>query len=424
MPDPVHRITEVNALEVLDSRGRTVLQISVTLADGTRGRAAVPSEANRQEMAGFRDSNPHRDTGPGIRAAVASIREKIGNCLVGPRWPDLSQIDAAMSELDATPDSRRLGANAIAAASMACARALARSAGMELWQWLTPRGVQPRLPVPHFSAVNGGVHAPTDLDFQEFMIVPLGARSLPAAIRAGAEVYTVLRSLLAGKGHPIRFGGNGGFTPQIPEPEDVLELLMTAIAVAGYEPGASGIAIALHPAASMFRRPDGRYELASQVLSTAEMIEWYAEIIDRFPVWLVEDGLASNDWEGWAKLTSRIGHRIQLVGNDIFMTNPAIITNAIGMGIGNAAAIKLNQAGTVTRTLQAMAACRSGHYAQLIAHGPEETSGTFAADLAVSSGNGELKAWVPPHGERAADCDRLLEIAEGQPRMACGPRPG
>ncbi|HEU5419006.1 MAG TPA: phosphopyruvate hydratase [Streptosporangiaceae bacterium] len=425
MPDILHRITEITALEILDSRGRPTLQVSVQLASGARGRAAVPSGASTgsREAAELRDGDQHRFAGLGVQNAVASVRGEISSQLTGAWWPSLAQIDAAMIELDGTPGKSRLGANAILGVSMACARALAEAAGMQLWQWLTPRGVLPRLPVPHFNVVNGGVHAPNDLDFQEFMIAPLGAGSLPAAIQAGAEVYGVLRSLLAGKGYATGLGDEGGFAPQISEPEEVLELLVTAISDAGYEPGRDGIAIALDPAASEFRRRPGWYEVGSTMLSSAQMIERYAEIVERFPVWLIEDGLAEDDWEGWAELTARLGDRVQLVGDDIFVTSPAIIAEAIGKGIGNAALIKLNQVGTVTETLQAIATCRHGKYAQLISHRSGETTDTFIADLAVSSGCGELKAGAPARGERVAKYNRLLEIAAAQPDMPFGTPP-
>ena len=355
-----HQFTDVDALEILDSRGRPTLQVTVTLANGIRGVAGVPSGASTgsQEAVERRDGDKSRYRGLGVLGAAGAVRGEIADRLRGRGWRDLAEIDAALIELDGTPNKARLGANAIVGVSMACARALARAEGRELWDWLTPAGAGPRLPVPHFNVVNGGVHAPNPLDFQEFMIAPLGAGSFPEAVRAGAEVYAALRSLLAGKGHATGLGDEGGFAPQLAEPEEVLALLVTAIGDAGYVAGRDGVAIALDPAASEFRGDDGRYHVAGQKLTSADMIERYAQITQRFPVWLIEDGLAEDDWDGWAELTTRLGDRVQLVGDDIFVTNPAIIADAISKGIGNAALIKVNQIGTVTETLEAMAICR------------------------------------------------------------------
>jgi enolase 1/2/3 len=417
-----YKIAEVGALEILDSRGRPTLQVSVTLVDGTMGVAGVPSGASTgsKEAVERRDGDPGRYRGLGVLGAVGSVRGEIAARLRGPGWRDLAEIDAALIELDGTPDKARLGANAIVGVSMACARALAAAEGRALWDWLTPAGVTPRLPVPHFNVVNGGVHAPNPLDFQEFMIAPLGAPSFPEAVRAGAEVYAALRALLAGKGHATGLGDEGGFAPQLAEPEDVLELLTAAIGDAGYVAGRTGMAIALDPAASEFRHDDGCYHVAGQKLTSAEMIERYAQITQRFPVWLIEDGLAEDDWDGWAALTRRLGGHVQLVGDDIFVTNPSIITEAIGRSVANSALIKVNQIGTVTQTLEAMATCRRADYAQLVSHRSGETTDTFIADLAVSSGCGELKTGAPARGERVAKYNRLLEIAAAQPAMPYG----
>jgi len=417
-----YQITDVDALEILDSRGRPTLQVTVALADGARGVAGVPSGASTgsREAVERRDGDKSRYRGLGVLGAVAAVRGEIADRLRGQGWRDLAGIDAALIELDGTPNKARLGANALVGTSMACARALASADGRELWDWLNPPGVQPRLPVPHFNVVNGGVHAPNLLDFQEFMIAPLGADSFPEAVRAGAEVYTALRSLLAGKGHATGLGDEGGFAPQLAEPEEVLSLLVTAIGDAGYAAGRDGVALAMDPAASEFRGDDGRYEVAGQKLTSAEMIERYAQITERFPVWLIEDGLAEDDWDGWAELTARLGERVQLVGDDIFVTNPAIIAEAISRGIGNAALIKVNQIGTVTETLEAIATCRRGGYAQFISHRSGETTDTFIADLATGSGAGELKTGAPARGERVAKYNRLLEIAAAHPGLPYG----
>ncbi len=418
-----HEITTVSALEILDSRGRPTLQVTVTLTGGVAGAAGVPSGASTgsREAVERRDADQSRYRGLGVLGTVGAVRGEIADMLTGRGWPDLAAIDAALISLDGTHDKSRLGANAIVGASMACARALARADGRALWDWLTPAGVEPRLPVPHFNVINGGVHAPNPLDFQEFMIAPLGAPSLPEALRAGAEVYTALRGLLASKGYATGLGDEGGFAPQLSEPEEALALLVAAIGDAGYVAGRDGVAIALDPAASEFRGQDGRYRIAGQSLTSAEMVERYAQIADSFPVWLIEDGLAEDDWDGWADLTSRLGARLQLVGDDIFVTNPAIIREAISRGVGNAALIKVNQIGTVTETLEAIATCRSGGYAQFVSHRSGETTDTFIADLAVGSGCGQLKAGAPARGERVAKYNRLLEIAAAEPGLSYGP---
>ena len=421
-PDPARcDIAGVSALEILDSRGRPTLQVTVTLADGTAGVAGVPSGASTgsREAAERRDRDKTRFNGLGVLGAVAAVRGEIATMLKATSWRDLAEIDAALIRLDGTPAKSRLGANAIVGVSMACARAIAAAQHRQLWDWLNPAEVRPRLPVPHFNVINGGVHAPNPLDFQEFMIAPLGAPDFGEAVRAGAEVYASLRALLAGKGYATGLGDEGGFAPEIAEPEEALELLVTAIGEAGYVAGRDGVAIALDPAASEFRR-DGRYLVAGQALSSTEMIERYAEITRRFPVWLIEDGLAEDDWDGWAALTSRLGEQVQLVGDDIFVTNPQIIADAISRGIGNAALIKVNQVGTVTETREAMAICRRGGYAQFVSHRSGETTDTFIADLAVGSGCGQLKTGAPARGERVAKYNRLLEIAAAEPGMPYG----
>jgi enolase 1/2/3 len=322
--------------------------------------------------------------------------------------------------LDGTANKSRLGANATVGVSMALARALADSAGVPLWQWLTPDGVTPSLPVPHFNVLNGGVHAPNELDFQEFMIAPVGASSMAEAVRAGAEVYAALRRELTSRKLSTGLGDEGGFAPEITQPEDVLGLLVQAIGDAGYQTGAEGVSMALDPASSEFRQPDGRYQVAGGRLTSAEMIDRYADITQRFPVHLIEDGLGEDDDDGWIALTARLGGSTELVGDDNFCTNPAIITRAIARGIANASLIKLNQIGTVTETLEAMAICRRAGYRQFVSHRSGETEDTFIADLAVGTGCGHLKSGAPARGERVAKYNRLLEIAAAQPGLRYG----
>ena len=302
---------------------------------------------------------------------------------------------------------------------MALARALAASAGIPLWQWITPEGVRPSLPVPHFNVLNGGVHAPNQLDFQEFMVAPVGAPSMAEAVRAGAEVYSALRRELSGRKLSTGLGDEGGFAPEITEPEEVLRLLVQAISDAGYKTGGDGVSIALDLAASEFRQPDGRYKVAGDLLSSGDMIDRLAAITGQFPIHLIEDGLGEDDEDGWIALTARLGGATELVGKDVLCTNPAIITRAIEHGIGNAALIKLNQIGTVTETLQAMAICRHG-CRQFVSHRSGETEDHFIADLAVGTGCGHLKTGAPARGERVAKYNRLLEIAAAVPALRYG----
>ncbi len=415
-------VTDLSALEILDSRGRPTLAVTVRLADGTQARAGVPSGASTgsREAVERRDGDPARYEGKGVLGAVASVNTEISALLRGRSWASLAEADQAMIDLDGTANKSRLGANATVGTSMALARALAASAGVQLWQWLTPDGVTPSLPVPHFNVLNGGVHAPNQLDFQEFMIAPVGSPSMAEAVRAGAEVYSALRRELAGRKLSTGLGDEGGFAPELTEPEEVLGLLVQAIGDAGYKTGAEGVSIAMDPASSEFRQPDGRYKVAGDLLTSAEMIDRYAAMTERFPVHSIEDGLGEDDDDGWIALTARLGGSIQLVGDDIFCTNPAIITRAIERGIGNSALIKLNQIGTVTETLEAMAICRRAGYRQFVSHRSGETEDHFIADLATGTGCGHLKTGAPARGERVSKYNRLLEIAAAQPAMRYG----
>jgi len=359
------------------------------LADGTTVeiRPAAPADSDADEL-------------------IHSIRS--APLLLGYRGAAAADLDALI-ELDGTPDKSRLGANATVGVSMAAARAVAVAAGLPLWQSLAPAGVTPSLPVPHFNVVNGGVHAPNRLDVQEFMLAPLGAPTVAEAVRAGAEVYAALRGELTGLALSTGLGDEGGFAPEIDSPEEVLALLVTAIEAAGYQTGRNGIAIALDPASSEFYS-GGAYHVAGQALSSDEMIERYAEMTVRFPVWSIEDGLAESDWDGWERLIARLGDRTQLVGDDLLVTNPAIIREAIERKAANAALIKLNQIGTVTETLEAMRLCREAGWAQMVSHRSGETEDSFIADLAVASGCGQIKSGAPARGERTAKYNRLIEI--------------
>lgn len=406
----VVEVVALTALEILDSRGNPTLRVDVTLADGRTGRAGVPSGASTgsREAVELRDGDPARYAGKGVLTAVGHVRGELADLARSRRWSSLEELDAAMIAADGTPTKARLGANAIVGVSMAVARAIAGDG--QLWRSLQPAGVSPRLPVPHFNVLNGGAHAANALDFQEFMVAPVGAPSMAEAVRAGADVYRALRGLLSAQGMATGLGDEGGFAPEVTHPEEVLALLVRAIEKAGYPTGPSGVAIALDPAASEFYR-DGAYHVAGEALTSADMVERYAAMVERFPVWSIEDGLAEDDWDGWVALTERLGGRTQLVGDDIFVTNPAIIAEAISRHVGNAALIKLNQIGSVTQTLEAMALCREAGYAQMVSHRSGETEDSFIADLAVATGCGQLKTGAPARGERVAKYNRLMEIA-------------
>ncbi|MFI5758231.1 phosphopyruvate hydratase [Streptomyces sp. NPDC051569] len=417
------RIARLHAIEILDSRARPTLAVTLTTDSGLRIRAGVPSGASTgaREAVELRDGDPGRFAGQGVLRAVAHVNTAIAQALVGQRFASVTELDAALIDLDGTPDKSRLGANAVIGVSLAAARAEAAQYDRELWQHIAAlSGADPLLPVPHFNVVNGGVHAANGLDFQEFMLAPLGAPGLPEAVRAGSEVYARLKARLAAGGYAVGLGDEGGFAPAIDRPEDVLRELVAAITDAGYTPGRDGVAIALDPAASEFRTEDGRYRLAGEDLTTDQLIDRYEEITERFPVWSIEDGLGEDDREGWAQLTERLGERIQVMGDDIFVTNPAIISEAIEKDIGNSALIKVNQIGTVTETLEAVRVCREAGYTQMVSHRSGETEDTFIADLAAGAGCGQIKSGAPARGERVAKYNRLLEIADAWPELPFG----
>jgi len=419
------KIDNASAIEVLDSRGRPTLIVTVKLGDGTVAEAGVPSGASTgtREAVELRDHDPARFSGLGVRNAANNVNTEIRAMLSGRSWESLAEVDQAMRDLDGTANKARLGANALVGTSMAVARALAVSAGKPLYESLPGFGQAKRLPVPCFNVLNGGVHAPNPLDFQEFMICPLGAPTMAEAVRAGAEVCQALRGLLIKDGQSTGLGDEGGFAPDLAEPEDVLALIVSAIENAGYPTGPTGVGIALDPAASEFNQPDGTYHVNGKSFTSAEMISRYEEMIARFPIWSLEDGLGESDTEGWKALTAALGDRIQLVGDDNFCTNPAIITTAISDHIANAALIKLNQIGTVTETLEAMRICHEAGYAQMVSHRSGETPDTFIADLAVATGCGQIKTGAPARGERIAKYNRLVQIESLTPSLPFGLNP-
>ncbi|MET8631745.1 phosphopyruvate hydratase [Streptomyces sp. NPDC004680] len=417
------QIAQLHAVEILDSRARPTLAVTLTASDGTRIRAGVPSGASTgtREAVELRDKDQSRYNGQGVLKAVGHVNGQIAQALTGCNFESAADVDQALTEVDGTETKSRLGANAIIGVSLAVWRTEAALAGRQLWQHLAQAAdTTPRLPVPHFNVINGGAHASNSLDFQEFMLAPLGAPTLREAVRAGAEVYASLKARLSADGHATGLGDEGGFAPAIDRPEDVLQLLTEAITDAGYTPGRDGVAIALDPAASEFRRPDGMYQVSGESLSSDQLIDRYEAIIDRFPVWSIEDGLAEDDWDGWVRLTERLGDRVQVMGDDIFVTNPAIITEAISRKVGNSALIKVNQIGTVTETLDALRICREAGYTQMVSHRSGETEDTFIADLVVGAGCGQIKSGAPARGERVAKYNRLIEIAEEDASLPFG----
>jgi len=398
------------------------LSVTVELAGGVVASAGVPSGASTgtREAVELRDGDKSRFGGAGVLNAVGHVNGEIADFLVGHSFGSLAEVDEALAGVDGTPNKSRLGANALVGVSMATARAAALAEGKELFDWLLGWGAGQRLPVPCFNVLNGGAHAPNALDFQEFMVCPVGATSMAEAVRAGAEVYAALRAGLQAQGMATGLGDEGGFAPELAEPEEVLALIVAAIEKAGYPVGRDGVMIALDPAASEFRQADGRYRVNGVMLSSDEMIERYAAMVDRFPVWSIEDGLGEDDRDGWVKLTQRLGDKIQLMGDDNFCTNPAIIADAIQAGIGNAALIKLNQIGSVTETLEAMRLCHEAGYGQMVSHRSGETPDSFIADLVVATGCGQIKTGAPARGERVAKYNRLLEIAAARPELPFG----
>jgi enolase 1/2/3 len=405
-------IEAVHARQILDSRGNPTVEVDLRLAGGATGRAAVPSGAST----GTREALELRDggspfAGKGVTHAVANVNGEIADAVRGLDGSDQRALDELLIALDGTPGKSRLGANALLGVSMAAARAAANHAGLPLWRHLG--GEQAcLLPVPAMNVLNGGVHADNPIDFQEFMIAPVGASSFADALRIGSEVYHQLKATLKQRGLLCGVGDEGGFAPVLESNEAPLELLVTAIEAAGYRP-ADDVAICLDPATSEFFR-DGRYELVSEgrSLSSAEMIELWAEIADRYPLLFLEDGLAEGDWDGWSALTDRLGGRLQLVGDDIFVTNPAILRKGIERGIANSVLIKLNQIGTLTETLDTISLARDAGYRCVISHRSGETEDTFIADLAVATGAGQIKTGAPARSERVAKYNQLLRIEE------------
>jgi enolase len=405
-------IERVDAWEILDSRGQPTVEAEVVLAAGARGRAAVPSGAStgKREAVELRDGDAKRFRGKGVQQAVGNVVRTIGPALHGRDASDQAGIDQLMRELDGTPNKARLGANATLSVSMAVARAAAAATEQPLYRYLGGADAT-LLPVPMLNVINGGRHALNRLDFQEFMIVPHGAPTFAEAMRWASETYHALRDSLARRGLSTAVGDEGGFAPELHSHEAALETLVAAIEAAGYRPGEQ-IAIALDPAASEFFNA-GTYNLERSGggrRSAADMVAWYRDAAERFPIILIEDGLSEDDWDGWQLLTRELGSRIQLIGDDIFVTNPDIIRKGITAGVANGVLIKLNQIGTVTETIEAIKVAHGAGYRTLASHRSGETADAFLADFTVATSAGQIKTGAPCRGERTAKYNRLMRI--------------
>jgi enolase len=408
----VPRIEAIRAREVLDSRGNPTVEAEVLLAGGALGRAAVPSGASTGalEAIELRDGGA-RYGGKGVARAVQHITETIAPALGGMDALDQQAVDQALADLDGTPNKARLGANALLAVSLAVARSAAVGLGLPLFRYLGGPSAR-TLPVPMLNLLNGGVHAANSVDVQEFMVVPAGLPTLRESLRAGVEVYHALHGLLASRGLSTNVGDEGGFAPDLPANRAALELLVEGVERAGYRPGEE-VALALDVAATELRR-EGGYHLQGEgrKLSSEEMVGWLEELVEEFPLVSIEDGLAEDDWEGWGLCTRRLGDRVQLVGDDLFVTNPALLRRGIEEGVANAVLIKLNQIGTLSETLAAMELAHGAGYGRVVSHRSGETEDTFLAHLVVATNAGQVKAGAPARGERTAKYNELLRIEE------------
>ncbi len=404
-------IETVTAREILDSRGNPTLEVEVTLDDGAMGRAAVPSGASTgtHEAVELRDGDKKRFGGKGVQKAVANVIETITPEIDGLEASDQVLIDRTLIDLDGTPNKARLGANAILGVSLAVAHAAAASLDLPLYRYLG--GVNGKLlPVPLMNILNGGVHADNNVDFQEFMVAPVGADCFADALRMGAEVFQALKAILHTRGGSGGQGDEGGFAPNLKSNSEAVEVVVEAIEAAGYKPGQQ-VAIALDPAASEFFK-NGKYELKGEgkTLSAGEMVDLWEDWAGRYPIVSLEDGMAEDDWDGWQELTRRLGSRIQLVGDDLFVTNTERLRRGIDSGVANSILIKVNQIGTLTETLDAIELARRGSYTAVISHRSGETEDTTIADIAVATNAGQIKTGAPSRSERVAKYNQLLRI--------------
>jgi len=414
-------IDVIDAREILDSRGNPTIEVDVVLADGSVGRAAVPSGASTgaHEAVELRDGDKARFGGKGVLTAVANVTDRIAPELLGLDAADQAGIDALLIDLDGTPNKGELGANAILGVSLACAHAASAAFDLPLYRYLGGVGSR-TLPVPFFNILNGGKHAERSTDFQEFMVAPVGMPTYREALRAGAEVFAALRAILHDEGHATGQGDEGGFAPSLPSNEAAVEIILRAIERAGYRPG-EDVALALDPATSSIlvegTGTDGvigqyRLEREGRTLDSGGMIDLWERWVDRYPIVSLEDGLAEDDWDGWRELTTRLGSRIQLVGDDILVTNPEFIARGIREHAMNSVLIKLNQIGTLTETIEAIDMARRAGWTAMVSHRSGETEDTTIADFVVAMGTGQIKTGAPSRSERVAKYNRLLRIED------------
>jgi enolase len=415
-------IADIRAREIIDSRGNPTIEADVVLASGTHGRAAVPSGASTgtREAVELRDGDPKRYGGKGVMRAVDNVNTLLREVLIGKESIDQAGIDARMIELDGTDTKSRLGANAILAVSLANAHAAARDAGLPLFKHLGGSR-EPIMPVPMMNIINGGAHANNSLDIQEFMILPVGAPSLREALRYGAEIFHALKKILNARGMSTAVGDEGGFAPDLPSNEAALSTILEAVQAAGYQPGRD-VYLALDVASSEFFR-GGKYQLEAEGRSftAQEFTQYLADLVARFPIISVEDGMSEGDWDGWAHLTRELGAKVQLVGDDLFVTNTRILSQGISRGVANAILIKPNQIGTLTETLAAISRAEQASYASIISHRSGETEDTTIADIAVATAATQIKTGSMSRSDRVAKYNQLLRIEEmlgGNPRYA------
>ncbi len=406
-------LIDVRAREIIDSRGNPTVEVDVVLACGARGRAAVPSGASTgtREALELRDNLENRFLGKGVLNAVANVNEVLAPEIIGYDAMDQAGLDRTMMDIDGTENKSRMGANAILGVSMAAARAAAMACDLPLYRHLG--GINARvMPVPMMNIINGGAHAANNLDIQEFMILPFGAPSFVEAVRMGAETFHHLKKILKKNKLNTGVGDEGGFAPDLSSNEQAIEYILKAVESAGYRPG-KDIGIALDAAASEFYK-DGKYQFLSEGkdLSADDMIDYYQGLMEKYPLYSIEDGLAEGDWEAWEKMTDRLGDRVQIVGDDIFVTNPDIFKKGIEAGIGNAILIKLNQIGTVTETLDTIQMAKESGYTTVISHRSGETEDTFIADLAVGVNAGQIKTGSMSRSDRVAKYNQLIRIEE------------
>ncbi len=407
-------ITEVLAREILDSRGNPTIEVEAVLESGALGRAAVPSGAStgEREALELRDGDKRRYLGKGVTKAVENVNQTIAPEVEGLEAACQVELDHLLCELDGTADKSRLGANALLGVSLAVAKSAAIEADLPLYRYLGGPNAKV-LPAPMMNILNGGKHADNTVDFQEFMIVPLGAESFREALRTGVEIFHALRGVLKQKGYNTAVGDEGGFAPDLKSNEEAVQLILTAIEKAGFRPGAD-VFLALDPAASEFYS-DGRYVLEGEGgkrLSPSELVDFYARWVSQYPIVSIEDGMAENDWDGWAALTKKIGGQVQLVGDDLFVTNAKTLREGIAKGVANAILIKLNQIGTLTETLDAILTAHRAGYGAIVSHRSGETEDTTIADLAVATNAGQIKTGSASRTDRIAKYNQLLRIEE------------